>query len=305
MAKHQFSFIFPGLGTKKMDLFRVSNDSLNKSINCLINASSDIIGFDVAARLNNLSDNMNNELELFDQIANYSLSCAVAKFYEGIGLKAELLCGCSLGIYSALHFAGAYTFKTGIELIQTAYRLLSQSLKGDTGAVAVVIGFTRNRLDKLIHDSSTNCTVEIANVNGRFNHVITGLECDVHTVMADAEREGALKVFKLHSTLPYHHTSFFGRAESEFKNYLASINIRDSKIPLMSCIDQRIISSSSEIQHELVSNLVSNLSWMSTVHQLSLYGITDVADTSIDNQLYKISSSINKSCRFYCWQDLS
>lgn len=299
----KYAFIFPGAGMS--DLRNIIKGDIGSTMKEILHdkahISRNVTGIDVWKYIS--SEEKVSIEELADQVVLHTVNCSIGEFLLKQGINPSIICGYSMGIYSALVCGKAISFENGLDMVQNAYFIMKKSLKDKCGAMAAIIGLNRNELESVIAKSNTTYPVEIANSNGKFNMIITGIYEDVHLVMQFAENEGAFKVIDIKVSLPYHHSYFFSDAAEGFLNYLRNVKILDLQIPLMSSIDQKIMTSSSDVRFELYKNIKSSMSWHETINMMAQNGINNFVEVGMGNSLQKIVRTINKGCRVYTEKD--
>lgn len=301
----KYAFVFSGAGMSNLeDIFEIIQNSTLESIikhySYLAKSETGIDVWNMIARKRYRP----SENELTDQIISYTLNCSIANYYKELGINPQMLCGYSMGVYSALKCGGAIDFNIGLNIVQNAFYFMENSLMGKTGAMASVIGLRRGELEEVIGNTSTTASVEIANESSEYNMVVTGLFNDVRAVMQASADYGALKVIEIKVALPYHHSYLMAEAADNFSNYLKKIKIDDLSILIVSSIDQDILRSSDDIRAELYKNIKMNMSWHKSVRKIASTGIDCFVETGGGNYLQKIGKSIDRAYKTYSIKDI-
>lgn len=262
--------------------------SLSSDFNQLLGTASRVTG----ENLNDFQLGSNNFMnqENKNQYISYVFSCTVTNILNRKGLKPDFLSGLSMGIYAALFAGRSFSFEDGLHCIKAAYDLSVRRLKEYDFGMGSIIGLTHGELKEIALSVSNN--VEIVNTNGRHSFVISGIAGEIKQVALKARAEGAFHSGLLDVSCPYHST-MMKTVASDFKQYVNDMDIRTSEIPIVSLIDQSIITSRQEIVNELTRNLDSEINWYKTMLAMIKSGVQTFVECGAGRSLYKIGKFID------------
>jgi len=147
-------------------------------------------------------------------------------------IRLRFAAGLSLGEYSALITAGAFSFKNGLKLVERRSFFMEEATKATKGAMAAVIGFDKKRLQEICRQTGA----EVANFNSHQQIVITGHADKVKAASAKIEAEGAKTVIPLDVSGAFH-SSLMQTAAVKFKDALRDIVVNPPAIPILSNVD--------------------------------------------------------------------
>ncbi len=282
----ELAFIFPPfvneyIGNEK-DIIR----SFGFNIDKLLERSEDI----TSLKLSGFDEETNNFIgeELPSQYLAYIFSCAVSDFLSTLKIKPALVSGYSMGIYAALYHSKAISFKTGFDLIRTAFQIINNHTLGNSFSMATIVGFTENDITQLI---GNNNNIEIINRNNQHTFVISGLKPIVSQVVQKATEEGALycRILKVNS--PYH-SKFMDKAAEEFSDYVKGIDIQMPIVPIVSLLNQQFITKPETIAKELADNIHHRMNWQATIEKMNQSGIKLFLECGAGESLSKIGKFI-------------
>ena len=281
------AFIFPAFITeytkKELDFLRDNQIDFNN----YVKKTYDIIGVELP-EFSYESQVFKND-ELLSQITAYLFSCAISDVLKQKSIYPKYISGYSMGIYASLYAANSIGIEDGIKLIYKAFELVNDlSCSGEYG-MGAIIGLSLEDVEKLILDN--NLETEIININNRHSLVLAGKKDDIITVLEKAKNEGALSVAKLRVNTPYH-SKYLLRFSDKFNNFIQTLNIRDTEIPIVSTYDQRIIEKSSDIKSELVFNLTERINWFKTMQKLIDLKMNTLYECGAGKDLNKIARFI-------------
>lgn len=234
--------------------------------------------------------------ELKSQLMAYVFSCCVSDIIKEKKIKANFVAGYSMGIYAALHHAGVFSFETGINLIRKAYDIIFQS-KGETEyGMATIAGIDDDDLINIIKHEHSDA--EIINANSRHSFVISGKYHEIERIVQASTNEGALLARILPVTVPYH-SRHMKEGAKEFAIYVETQKFNDSDIPLVSLIDQRLITTAKDTKHELVLNISNKINWYKTQLKMAGTNTCIMLECGAGRSLYKMSKFIDKDIKVY------
>lgn len=247
----------------------------------------DLTSFDV--HTNNFQDH-----ELNTQYMSYIFGCTVSDILKQKKIFADYLAGYSMGIYAALYSGESVTFIGGLDLISKAFEIIKETLHHHKTGMGTIVGLEKKDVGNLIKNKAG---IAIANTNGTYSFMISGIMRDINEVLELARLEGALHTSLMNVSCPYH-TAFLNEASGKFREYiLEKITVKDSIFKLVSGIDQKIITNRNEIITELASNLNHEINWMNTMEKMIGLKVTRFIECGAGISLYKIGKFIEGDFR--------
>ncbi|HEY4990019.1 MAG TPA: ACP S-malonyltransferase, partial [Opitutaceae bacterium] len=137
--------------------------------------------------------------------------CQPALFVHGLAVVAALrekgglpevgyALGLSLGEVTAYAAAGVFDFATGLRIVAERGRLMQAACEQTSGAMAAVIGETREAVTELC----TEWGVEAANFNAPGQTIISGDRAKLASAVEAAKARGMKKVITLNVAGAYH-----------------------------------------------------------------------------------------------------
>ncbi len=237
------------------------------------------------------------ENELRSQIISYTFSCSLADTLIPRGLIPDYLSGYSMGLYAALYAGGSIDFESGVRLIEQAFLLSKQAVENTSAGMGSIIGLTTEEIISIIDEHGLN--VDIANINSRHAHLLTGRLDDLKEILFLAEEEGALHTTRLLVETPYH-SGLLSSTKEEFEKYIAdNILLKDAKHPLVSAIDQRFFTSAEEVKKEITGNLFHPLNWQATFETMLHAGVQQFVECGAGKSLHNISRFMSGEFKVY------
>jgi [acyl-carrier-protein] S-malonyltransferase len=295
----RISLLFPAIGIEFFGNERELVRKFTNELNDYFIRAKDVLNLNFQI---NFSDEHYLKNELESQFLTYLYSCVISNIIKNNNIKIEYAAGYSMGLYSALYFAGAVTFEEGLLLIRSAFDNSINVLKNIDFAMAGIIGLEEKFLIDLINKNFSS--IEIINRNNPHSLVVSGLKNEINELLLTARDEGALNTKILPVSAPYH-TKFVKEAGVLFYNFIKSIKIKSASSKLVSGIDQRIFTTKDEIENELLNNLLIRMNWNNTMNKLIELKSNIMIECGPGNSLYKNGKFIEGDFKIYTLKTLS
>jgi monodictyphenone polyketide synthase len=161
------------------------------------------------------------------QLALVCTEIALAKYWDTLGVRPDVVIGHSLGEYAALHIAGVLSASDVIFLVgQRAALLQQQCQAGDHKMVAVRASVTQ------IKETAKEKAYEIACINGPKETVLSGPIQDMDAIIPILEAEG-YKCFSLDVAFAFH-SAQTDPVLDEFEALASGVVFQTPHIPVIS-----------------------------------------------------------------------
>ena len=269
------AFIFPGQGSQKVgmgvelaeasaharEVFEEVDEALKQKLSAL------------------MKDGPESELTMTAnaQPAIMANSVATARVLEkdfGIVLadKAECVAGHSLGEYSALCAAGAFSLTDTAKLLRLRGIAMQDAVPIGVGAMAALLGADIEKASALAEAAAEGQVCEIANDNDPTQVVISGHAEAIERAIALAKDHGIKRVIKLPVSAPFH-CSLMGPAALRMKNALAETPPQAFAVPIYANVTATRITDPAEEQGLLVEQITGRVRWRESVLAMHDAGI--------------------------------
>lgn len=238
------------------------------------------------------------------QPAILSTSIAIASVLAEKGIKADYAAGLSLGEYSALVYAGVFSFEDGIRLIYKRGKLMQSAVPEGYGAMAAVIGLDRGIVENCCRELQNEGTVEVANYNCPGQIVITGEKNMVEKAALVLKEKGALKTVILNVSGPFH-SSFLKNAGNELEREIKKVRINSPDIKVISNYDNEYYNCDmNNTVFKLKNQISSSVKWEDNINKLINDGIEIFIEIGPGKTLTSFVKKINKNMKVYNVEDL-
>lgn len=223
------------------------------------------------------------------QPALFIVSCALFELIKKNGILPSVAAGHSLGEYSALYAAGAFSFEQALRLVEQRGKLIQECCRENPGTMSAIIGLTRTQIEDICADCSRTGTVEAVNVNCPGQIVIAGSEDSVTCAEKRAVELGAHKIIRLNVSGPFH-SSYMHKASVRMKEYLEKASINDIAIPVISNVDAKKTDKKNDIIAKLAAQIDHTVLWEDSIRMMMSMNI----DTFIEVGPGKVLTGLNK-----------
>ncbi|MEZ3181300.1 ACP S-malonyltransferase [Streptomyces pimonensis] len=200
------------------------------------------------------------------------------------GVIPDVVAGHSLGEYAALFAAGAFDFRTGLEIVARRAELMADA---GPGAMAAVIGLEENAVRDAL--ATEDCGVDIANLNAPDQIVVSGTPDDVRRV-SKVLSEQASAVVPLAVSGAFHSRHMRPTAE-RFERFLRAYVFGRLKIPVIANTTAQPYGEG-DLPALLCRQLWSPVRWTETVHHLLVQPGSDLREIGPGNVLTGLTRRI-------------
>ncbi|MFH1779320.1 MAG: ACP S-malonyltransferase [Candidatus Omnitrophota bacterium] len=263
------ALIFPGQGAQYVGMGRDLYEQY-PAAKVIYEKANKILGFDIAKIC---FEGPKEELTRTDicQPAILITSIAALRSLESI-LSSPILpyaaLGLSLGEYTALVYAGSFTFEDGVHLVRKRGEFMEEASRENPGTMASIIGLPLKETEKVCKEAGA----QIANLNCPGQIVISGVKKKVEAALSLARERGAKRAIPLEVSGAFH-SDLMEPAANKLKLEIDKINICAPKIKVISNVTARYEISSKEIKDNLVAQVKSPVLWEDSIRFLVGEGI--------------------------------
>ncbi|XP_011003254.1 PREDICTED: malonyl-CoA-acyl carrier protein transacylase, mitochondrial-like [Populus euphratica] len=273
------AFLFPGQGAQAVGMGKEAHSVSAASE--LYKKATDILGYDL---LELCTGGPKEKLDstVISQPAIYVTSLAAVEVLRArdggqqIIDSVDVTCGLSLGEYTALAFAGAFSFEDGLKLVKLRGEAMQEAADAAKSAMVSVIGLDSDKVQQLCDAANQEVDeadrVQIANYLCPGNYAVSGGVKGIEAVEAKAKSFKARMTVRL-AVAGAFHTSFMEPAVSRLEAALAATEIRQPRIPVISNVDAQPHADPATIKKILARQVTSPVQWETTVKTLLTKGL--------------------------------
>ena len=262
------ALIFPGQGSQAVgmgkaladaflaarEVFQEVDDALNQKLSAL------------------MWDGPESELVLTEnaQPAIMAASFALIRILEreagfSVSKHARLVAGHSLGEYTALCAAGAFTLADTARLLKARGRAMQSAVPVGEGGMSALLGAEIEQAEELAAEcaaaSGEICVV--ANDNAPGQVVISGTRAAIDKAPQIAKDKGIKRAMALNVSAPFH-CPLMQPAADKMREALAAVSIRPLAVPLVCNVTAEQTSEPQTIRRLLVEQVTGRVRWRET-----------------------------------------
>jgi [acyl-carrier-protein] S-malonyltransferase len=212
------------------------------------------------------------------QPALMAVSLAVMRVLQteaGLDLAkdAKFVAGHSLGEYSALAAAGAFTVADAARLLRTRGLAMQKAVPVGMGAMAALLGLDYDAATAVASEAAQGEVCQAANDNGAGQVVVSGNKAAVERAVEIAKSKGAKRAMLLPVSAPFH-CALMQPAADVMAEALSKVNVKAPVVPVVSNVKASAISDPAEIIKALVAQVTGTVRWRESVAYMAAQGVT-------------------------------
>jgi [acyl-carrier-protein] S-malonyltransferase len=189
-----------------------------------------------------------------------------------VGNTAKFVGGHSLGEYSALAAAGAFSLHDAAKLLRIRGLAMQAATPVGTGAMAAVLGLDFADVAAVAADAAQGDVCQAANDNSPGQVVISGHKAAVDRACELAKARGAKRAILLPVSAPFH-CALMQPAADAMAEALMGLTMKAPAVPLIANVVAGPISDPAEIRKRLVEQVTGTVRWRECVGFMAANGI--------------------------------
>jgi [acyl-carrier-protein] S-malonyltransferase len=271
------AFVFPGQGSQAVGMGKAlatnftAARQLFEEVDAALDSKLSTIIFEGPADTLTLTENA--------QPALMAVSLATLRVLEveaGLNLArdAQFVAGHSLGEYSALAAAGAFTVADAARLLRTRGQAMQKAVPVGAGAMAALIGLEFDTASAVAAEAMQGEVCQAANDNGAGQVVVSGCKAAVERAVEIAKTKGAKRAMLLPVSAPFH-CALMQPAAEVMADALAKVSVKSPTVPVVANVLAKAIRDPAEIVRALIAQVTGTVRWRESVLFMAGAGVTN------------------------------
>ena len=266
------ALLFPGQGAQSVGMSKPIFDEFPGAKD-LFDRANAVLGYDLA-RICESGPAEELDTTVVSQPAIFTLSIAALELLKikapDVVSQCEAAAGLSLGEYTALTFAGVFTFEDGLRLVQKRGQAMQGSSDATPSGMVSIIGKELAEVEAICEKNRGGGVLQVANILCPGNIVVSGtLEaCERVAAQAEAERFNAIPL----AVAGAFHTLLMKPADTILEKTLSETATKPPAIPVISNVDAESHAEPTEIRSILVKQILSPVLWEKSMRKLLAEG---------------------------------
>lgn len=269
------AFIFPGQGSQSVGMGRELADAF-ASAREVFGEIDDALGQNLSKLM---WEGPQEDLTLTEnaQPAIMAVSLAVIRTLEKEGSfsladKAAFVAGHSLGEYSALAAAGAFSVADTARLLKRRGQAMQRAVPVGEGAMAALLGLEFDQAAEVANEAAQGDVCTAANDNGGGQVVVSGTRAAVERAIEIAKTKGAKRSMLLPVSAPFH-CPLMQPAADEMTEALGAVDLKEPSIPLVANVTASKVADPATIRDLLVKQVTGMVRWRESVLYMESQGV--------------------------------
>jgi len=290
------AFVFPGQGSQAVGMGKALAEAFGAARHVFAEID-DALGQRLSALM---FEGPESDLTLTEnaQPALMAVSIAALRVLESEGgwklpAKAAFVAGHSLGEYSALAAAGAFSLADAARLLKRRGRAMQRAVPVGEGAMAALLGLDLPAAQEVAAAASQGEICACANDNAPGQVVVSGAKAAVERAIAIAGERGARRSILLPVSAPFH-CQLMTPAAREMEEALAGVSLAPPTVPLVANVTAAPVSDPETIRRLLVDQVTGMVRWRESVMRLKSEGASRLVELGAGKVLAGLAKRIDR-----------
>ena len=224
-----------------------------------------------------------------------SLAAMKAMESEGVSISdAKFVAGHSLGEYSALAAAGAFSISDAAKLLRIRGEAMQAAVPVGVGAMAALLGLDFETAKAVAEEAAEGEVCQAANDNDPGQIVVSGNKAAVERAVEIAKGKGAKRAMLLPVSAPFH-CELMAPAAEKMAEALAEVTMNDPATALVANVRAEAVSDTATIRELLIQQVTGSVRWRESVAYMGAQGVTQLVEVGAGKALSGMARRIDRS----------
>lgn len=290
------AFVFPGQGSQTVGMGKALAENFASARHVFAEVD-DALGEKLSATI---FEGPEDALTLTEnaQPAIMASSIAILRVLEqdfgfDLAKAAAFVAGHSLGEYTALAAARAFTLADTAKLLRLRGLAMQKATPQGVGAMAAILGPDLDVVAQIAAEAAQGEVCSVANDNSPGQVVISGHKAAVERACEIAKEKGAKRALLLAVSAPFH-CSLMQPAADAMAKALAAATIQAPIVPLIANVSVEAVTNPATIRELLVKQVTGQVRWRESVEFMKAQGVTETVEIGVGKVLTGLTRRIDK-----------
>ena len=288
-----FVALFPGQGSQSIGMMQ--NLASNPLVKKTFDEASDILNTNFWDMVNVENTDINQTINT--QPLMLAAGIATWRVLEESNINhPSFSAGHSLGEFTALVAAKAFSFESGLHIVKKRAELMQNAVPSDEGAMAAILGLKDSEVINICNNLKEKGVIEAVNFNSPGQVVVAGEKIIINTSLNVFKEAGAKRAIILPVSVPSH-CSLMKEAAIEFKEFLSTINFAKPIFPVVQNFEAIPYDDEEKIKEGLFHQLFNPVRWTQTIEFMSEKKLNTFLEIGPGKVLTSLGKRINRDSK--------
>ena len=288
-----FVALFPGQGSQSIGMMQ--NLASNPLVKKTFDEASDILNTNFWDMVNIENTDINQTINT--QPLMLAAGIATWRVLEENNINyPSFAAGHSLGEFTALVAAKAFSFESGLHIVKKRAELMQNAVPSNEGAMAAILGLKDSEVINICNNLKEKGVIEAVNFNSPGQVVVAGEKIIINTSLNVFKEAGAKRAIILPVSVPSH-CSLMKEAAIEFKEFLSTINFAKPIFPVVQNFEAIPYDDEEKIKEGLFHQLFNPVRWTQTIEFMSEKKLNTFLEIGPGKVLTSLGKRINRDSK--------
>ena len=270
------AFVFPGQGSQTVGMGKGLADNFAAAravfdeVDAALGETLSRVIFEGPADALTLTENAQPALMA---VSLATMRVLAAEAGLDLARDAQFVAGHSLGEYSALAAAGAFSLADAARLLRIRGQAMQKAVPVGVGAMAALLGLEFAAAAAVAAAAAQGQVCQAANDNGGGQVVVSGDKAAVERAVELAKEKGAKRAMLLPVSAPFH-CALMQPAAEVMAEALAQVTVKRPVVPVVCNVLATPIQEPAAIVNALVRQVTGTVRWRESVACMAAAGVT-------------------------------
>ena len=217
-------------------------------------------------------------------------------FNYTIAGNASFVAGHSLGEYSALAAAGAFSVADAARLLKTRGKAMQAAVPVGKGAMAALLGMELDDARALAEKAAGDDVCQVANDNAPGQVVLSGSKAAIDRAVELASDYGARRAILLDVSAPFH-CALMQPAVEIMREALGSVDVQAPCVPVVANVLAAAITTPDDVVKSLLDQVTGTVRWRECVGYMAGQGVIELLEIGSGKVLSGLARRIERDLK--------